>query len=76
MRNEVIPFSKGILGQRRDGTGANSRALENDAVVNEANVLVRVLSLGALLAEQIQHFGQKRGELAVLNELAQMAQSY
>ena len=48
--------------------------LQNDTVVDHANVPGRVLRLGPLLAQQMQNFDAQERELAVLDELRQLAQ--
>lgn len=48
--------------------------LQHHAVVDEADVLGGVAGLGPLLAQQVQNASGQHGELAVLDELAQVGQ--
>mmetsp|Transcript_8511 Transcript_8511/g.18533 ORF Transcript_8511/g.18533 Transcript_8511/m.18533 type:complete len:262 (+) Transcript_8511:1173-1958(+) len=60
------------LGQGRDRSGTHRGVLENDAVVDEANVLGGTRRLGSLCTEKMKDLSGEQGELAVLYELAEM----
>ena len=55
------------LGQGGDGGRAHGRVLQDDAVVDVADVLGGLARLGALHAQQVQDLGGQVGELAVLH---------
>ena len=63
------------VGQRRDGGGAHGRILQDDAVVDEANVFGGLLGARTLLAEQVQNAHGQARVLAVFDELAQVRQT-
>ena len=46
--------------------------LQDHAVIDEADILGGVVGLGSLLAQEMQDAGGQDGELAVLDELAQV----
>mmetsp|Transcript_59614 Transcript_59614/g.136745 ORF Transcript_59614/g.136745 Transcript_59614/m.136745 type:complete len:270 (+) Transcript_59614:1459-2268(+) len=60
------------LRERAHRRGAHRRVLEDDAVVDEADVLGRLGRGGALDAEQVQDLRREQRELAILDELAQV----
>mmetsp|Transcript_19502 Transcript_19502/g.55769 ORF Transcript_19502/g.55769 Transcript_19502/m.55769 type:complete len:338 (+) Transcript_19502:1117-2130(+) len=60
------------LAQSRHGSGAHVSVLQDDPVVDEADVLGRVAGGRAELAEHVEDLGRERGELAVLDELAEV----
>lgn len=62
------------LCEARHGRGAHNGVLENDAVVDVADVLARLRGLGTLDAEEVQDADRELGELAVFDELAELRQ--
>lgn len=64
------------FGQSSDSGGTHNGVLQNDTVVDVADVLGRVVGLGALDTEQMQDPDRQLRELTVLNELTKMSQSY
>ncbi len=54
------------LGEGGDGGRAHRGVLQDDAVVDEADVARGVLGLGALVAQHVQDLRAQVGELAVL----------
>jgi hypothetical protein len=62
------------LGEARDGGGAYDGVLEDDAVVDVANVLGRLGGFGPLDAEQVEDADGELGELAIFDELAELRQ--
>jgi hypothetical protein len=62
------------LGQRGDGSGTYNGVLQNDTVVDVADILGGVSGLGALSTKQVQNSDRELGEFAVLDELAEMGE--
>lgn len=69
-----VLLSDAKLGEGRDGGGAHNGVLENDTVVDVANVLCRLGRLGTFETEQVQDADGQLGELAVLDEFAEVGQ--
>lgn len=63
------------LGERRNGSGANDGVLEDDAVVDVADVLARLRRLGTFDTEEVEDADGELGEFAVLDELAKLGES-
>ena len=55
-------------------TRSDGSVLQDDTVVDEADVFAGLGGLGALLAEQVEDARRQDGVLAVLDELAQVRQ--
>src|SRR5687767_7124813 len=64
------------FGKRCDRGGTNDSILQNDAVVNIANILGWLGCLGTLETDQVQDTNSQLGKLAVLNELAQVGKCF
>jgi hypothetical protein len=65
----------GEAGECGDGRGSNRGMLQNDSIVNEANVLGRVLRDGwTVSSKEMQNAHCEFIVLAVFNELAQLGE--
>lgn len=68
----LLPDTK--LGQCRDGCGPDNGVLQDDAVVDVANVLGGLGSLGAFQTKQVENAHGKLRKLAVLDKFAEMGE--
>jgi hypothetical protein len=60
------------FSQCSDSGGANNSVFEDNSVIDISNVFGGLRSLGAFHSEEVENSDRKLGELAVLNELAEM----
>jgi hypothetical protein len=66
----LLSYTK--LRKRCDGGGTNNCVLEDHTVVDVANILGGLDSLGTLETNQVQNANSKLSELAILDKFAQM----
>lgn len=62
------------LGQGSNGGGSNNCVLENHTIVDVADVLSRLSSFGTLQPDKMEDAYGQLGELAVLDELAEVGE--
>ena len=76
LRNSGIADTDTELGETRYGGSTNDRVLEHDTVVDVSDELGRLFRFRSFQSKQMKDAYGKLGELAILDELAQMGKGY